>query len=198
MHSLQGSDDKTLSHEWADKHQLAAYLNVGQRRILSLAKEQGWRWKPGPKQPGQKMPLRQFATADAIAWKNREEAAINQDGTPALPAPAPGPERVNRKAAGLAKLLERILQSLELLPKKDPILMEATGSLPQYCYITEGAAARHISLPRKVIKQACDSGLLSFVPDRRGRMVRVRDVEQVDFGILRRGEGTHQQQKAAV
>lgn len=199
-----------LTKEWADKYEIADELKLGPRRVLGLAIEHGWRAKPGVRQKGIKQPRRLFSTADVLAYQASRNPAINPDGT-LVPRHAV-PPRLNSNHGLLNVLLANLVERVMGVEKKQDLLLEAIvpgkarpqleaakpqrdtngipysivrSDLPAFCYIPLKDAARHIGVARKVIKQACDSGKLYFTPDDRGRpRVRLRDVEEFDFGSL--------------
>jgi len=179
-----------LKNEWADKNEIARELHLGPRRVLGLAKEYSWRSKPGEKTPGIKQPLRLFATADVLAWSKRKEPAINQDGSP---VPAPVPQALTRRAAepsGLILTREAMETLIAALLRKPPEALQAPETrIEPHQYVSLRFAAKHIGLSRTVLERACDSGQLSYVEDRGRRVVRLRDVEEIDFGFAGRTRG---------
>ncbi len=177
-----------LNQEWADKNVIAQELGLGPRRVLVLAKELGWRAKPGTKTPGMKAALRLFSGADVRAYQARGNPAIDEHGNvvPHTAVPARRPP----DTSGLVSVLERLIEAL--IKPAQMAALPAPEVLAPHRYVSLRQAAKHVGLSRAVLDRACDSGQLSYVIDgpvrRQRKMVRLRDVEEIDFGFQMRQE----------
>lgn len=184
-----------LKNEWADKNEIAKELSLGPRRVLGLAKQYAWRSKDGTKTQGKKTPLRLFATADVRAYQARLIPPIDQSGQP---VPAPVPQALARRApdtSGLVAVAERIaaifersIEAQRALPAPEAVVVIR---IEPHRYVSLREAARHIGLSAKTLERACDAGVLSYVEDRGRRVVRLRDVEEIDFGFSGRSNTQH-------
>ena len=194
-----------LSKEWADKNEIATELGLGPRRVQTLAKEHGWASKPGTKVQGQKLPPDLYRVADVRAYQERQPALL-EDGTPAPVALTPAKRTAD--TSGLVSVLERILAAIApTLPARDAAVAALaepsqpdqpakpgdaptlTLADPRSRFVPLHQAAKLIGVSRKTLDDACDSGVLSFVMYGGGRRVRLRDIEEIDFGFAGRARG---------